>query len=202
MRARFIGIALATLVLIAPAYGDAIFTLGNHPQPNEQNILFNNPVTGTTIDGVTNQSDTTVQFSSSTDVLMASGGQAKVTAQDGLVNDIAITVPGHTFMDLIFNPFQPQANNDLVVMVVTNTGTFMKTYGAKNGQNFLTITTTGGEVIDSVTIDSASGFHDLRQVRISGISGIVVIPEPSSVLLLLGSGLAGLAGIVRRKLTR
>jgi len=70
-----------------------------------------------------------------------------------------------------------------------------------HGENFLTITTTGGEVIDSVTIDSASGFQDLKQTRISGISGIVVIPEPSS-LLLLGIGLAGLAGIVRRKLTR
>ena len=199
MRTRFFGVALATLVLIAPAYADEIFTTGNHPQPNEENILFQTDQTGTTIDGFTNQSNTLVQFSSTTDTLVGSGGQSDVDAMDGLINNITVTVPSHTFLDLIFNPFKPASANDLVVTAVTNDGTFTFTYGKTNGNNFLTITTTGGETISSVTIDSASGFQDLKQPRISGISGVTTVPESSS-LLLLGSGLLGVAMVVRRKL--
>ena len=54
------------------------------------------------------------------------------------------------------------------------------TYGRTQGDNFLTITTSGGEMISSVTTDSASGFQDLKQPRISGISGVKIVPEPSS----------------------
>jgi hypothetical protein len=190
---------LAALVLIASAYGDAIFETGNHPQPNEENILFHTDQMGTTIDGFTNQSDTLVQFSSTTDTLVGSGGQSDVDAMDGLINNITVTVPGHTFLDLIFNPFKPASANDLVVTAVTNDGTFTFTYGDTHGNNFLTITTIGGETISSVTIDSASGFQDLKQPRISGISGVAIVPELSS-LLLLGSGLLGVAMVVRRKL--
>jgi len=73
-------------------------------------------------------------------------------------------------------------------------------YGDKNGDNFLTITTTPGEEISSITITSATGFLDLKQPRVSGISGVTIIPEPSS-LLLLASGLVDIAGVVRRKLS-
>ena len=198
MRTRFFGVALATLVLIVPAYADAIFTTGNHPQPGEENILFQTDQTGTTIEGFTNQSNTMVQFSSTTDTLVGSGGQADVDAMDGLINDITVTVPGHTFQDLIINPFKPASANDLMVTAVTNNGTFTFTYGDTHGNNFLTIETDGSQTISSVTIDSASGFQALKQPRISGISGVTIVPEPSSMLL-LGSGLLGVAMVVRRK---
>jgi hypothetical protein len=122
--------------------------------------------------------------------LIASGGQSDVDAVDGFINNITMTVPGHTFLDVILNPFKPASASNLVVTLVTNGGTFTFTYGRTNGDNFLTITTIGGEMISSVTIDSASGVQDLKQPRISDISGVTIVPEPS-LMLLLGSGLLG-----------
>ena len=200
MRTKILGTALATLVLIGSAYANAVFTLGNHPQPNEENILFHTDQMSSTISGFTNHSDTMVQFSSTTDTLLAKGGQADVDAADGEVNDITMTVPGNTFQDLIINPFKPVNNQDLLVTVMTNTGPFAFTYGDTHGDNFLTITTSGGEVIASVTIDSTGGFQDLKQPRISGISGVTVIPEPSSMLL-LGGAILGVGFVIRRKLS-
>jgi len=200
MRTRTIGIALAMLVLIASAYADAVFTLGNSPQqPGEQNILFQLDQTGTTIEGFTNQSHTLAQYSSTTDTLMGTGGQSDLDAVDGAINDVTFTVTGHTFSDFIFNADEPLADGDLVVHVTTNDNTFTFNYGIAHGENFLTITTTNGEVIDNVTIDSAAGFTGLKQPRVSGVSGVGVVPEPSSMML-LGSGVLGLAYSLRRKM--
>ena len=160
MKLKAVGIILVATILVAPAFANAVFQLGNHPQPNEQNILFGSNQTGTTVFGFTNITNTTAQFSSTTDTLMVtSSGQAKVTAVDGLVNDITITVPGHTFNDFILNPFDPPANNDLLITVTMSDSSVFTfgPYGSTHGNNFLTITTTRGELISSVTIDSPGG---------------------------------------------
>lgn len=191
------------LLLCGIASADSItFQPGNHPQPNEQNVLYDNG-TGSTVTGHTNQSNTLVDFSSTTDILIASGGQCCLTAQDGLINDVIISVPGDTFTDLIFNPFKPQSNNDILVTVLltdATTQTFM--YGDIHGNNFLTIVDANGPGIVSVTFDSTSGFETGKQPRISGLgSNPPPIPEPNS-LLLLGSGLLGFAGYLRKKISR
>jgi len=190
-------VSFAVLIMLwsGVAQATAIFTLGNNPQPDEENILLGGDETGTTVTGTTNQSNTTVNFSSTTDTLTEpSAGQARIEALDGLINNIAVTVPNNTFADLIVNPLCPPGSGgcgDATVTVVTNDGTFPFTYSLGNGQNFLTITTINNEIISSVTIDNTTGFADLRQPRISGIGGSPV-PEPSSIIL-FGSGFVGLA---------
>ena len=147
---------LAIVALAIPAFGQAVFTLGNHPQPNEENVLFPTDQTKPAMFGFTNQSSTQVQFSSTTDTLVVlSHSQANVSASDGLVNVMTFTVPGHTFAGFIFNPFKPANNSDLNIVVTMSDGFTpdFGPYGSTNGNNFLTITTTGGEMIKSVTVD-------------------------------------------------
>src|SRR3954467_1358799 len=103
------GVALAAAMLItAPgANATVIITPGNNPQPGEENILFATNQTGTTFTGHTNQSNTGVQFTSSTTLETNGVGQAKLIGP-GNTNipggtSITFTVPGGTFTDYIFN---------------------------------------------------------------------------------------------------
>lgn len=222
MRTKILGTALAMLVLITSAFANAIFTPGDHPQPNEQNVPLNgasgHTVIGNPILGHTAHTRTTVQFSSTTCLpgqgcLSGKGGESEIDAGPGFgmfLHNIRITIPanspgcasvlGCTFEDLIINTSKVADNLDVNVTVVTNEGTFHDdNFGMQHSENFLTITVTPGDAIRSVTIDSPLGFQDLKETRISGPFA-AVIPEPSSMIL-LGSGLLGVAGVIRRKLS-
>jgi hypothetical protein len=197
---NFTAIMALALIFAMPAMADAVFQTGNHHQQGEQNILLHTNQTGSTINDFTNQSNTLVEFSSTTNTLHGKGGQSDIDDAGGaLLHNLTFTIPGDTFKAFIWNPFKPKVNGDLIVTAVTNDGTFNFTYGDKHGDNFLTILAVNGEVLESVTINSASGFQDLKQPRVAGIDPIATTPEPSSMLL-LGSGMAGLAGFLRRKM--
>ncbi|HEY3580151.1 MAG TPA: PEP-CTERM sorting domain-containing protein [Pyrinomonadaceae bacterium] len=171
------------------------FTIGNNPQSNEENILLNSGATGTTVFGLTNQTNLQVRFTSSTDTLVEpSSGQARVEAVDGLLNNITLDLPNASFTDVILNPFFGSGTATVTVLT-TNNQTFTFSYTLSNGENFLTIVADPGTRIASVTINAPGGFTDLRQPRISGAEANV--PEPAS-LLLLGGGLLGLAGAGRK----
>jgi transposase-like protein len=86
-------------------------------------------LTGTTIEAITNKSDTLVEYSSTTDTLLGKGGQYDVDSADRSINDITMTVTGHTFLDTTINPLKPGNANDLMTTVVTNTGTCTFRYG-------------------------------------------------------------------------
>jgi hypothetical protein len=198
------------------SWADIIFTLGNNPQSGEENVLLNNGATGSTVTGTLNQSGLLVNFTSLTQTLTApSNGQARVEAMSGgnqvALRDISFALAnGGTFTDAIFNPAgvgQIGASGTASIVVIANNAqgkpepAALFSYALGNGNNFLTVTASNGETINSISIAAANGFADLRQVRISGATGPVgTLPDNGSTLALLGGSAIGLA-LLRRKLS-
>lgn len=203
-----IRILLLALTLAAPSltWANVVFTLGNNPQPNEENVLLNNGTTGATVQGKTNQSGLVVNFTSGLQTLAEpSNGQARIEAinEGGQfpLADVSFSLgSGATFNDTIFNMFiggiVGTPGGPAYIIATSNDGTFNFQTTLGNGSNFLTITTSEGEVLNSVRIFYGPGFTDLRQVRISGATAGNV-PDSGATLPLLGVGILALAGLRR-----
>jgi len=209
LKLSILAVVAAALTMAPAAWGTGItFTLGNHPQPGEENVLLKNGTTGTTVFGVTNITHIQETFTSTQTLSEPSIGQARIeatngTSQVGLTN-ITISAAGHTYTDLIFNPsitgtvgVPGGTLNVFVTDIHGNVFPFAYTLG--NGNNFLTIVASGGDSIVSTTLQYSlsAGFTDLRQIRVSGLTAVT---EPSAELLLaLGTlGLMGLATASRK----
>ena len=181
------------------ASASVVFINGNNPQPGEQNVLFITG-TGTTVSGLTDVSDTLVNFSSSTGqtLITNSSGQAKITTNDNdnLITSINVSSPGNTFTDFIANPHN---SGPFTVSVTANDGTFNDMFPGGPGENFVTILAQGGETISSVAFTSSAGFDQFQQPRISGIAA--AIPEPSTWAMVL-LGFAGLGFAFRQSRRR
>src|SRR5262249_31078674 len=199
MRRPLFGLAILGMLWASasPAKADIMFLLGNNPQATEENILLNKGTTGTTVFGETNQSNITVAFTSTTNTLTEpANGQARIEATSGAIMNIAVTVPGGRFEDLILNPRAGSGTATLTAVANEPGGgtmNFTFSYTLDNGENFVTILATAGETLASLTINAPGGFTDLQQPRISGASAAAPVPAPAS-LTLLGVSACGLLG--------
>jgi hypothetical protein len=202
----WIGCLLLALSHFPSAHADIVFTLGNNPQPDEENILLTVDDTGTTISGVTNQSSVSVDFTSTQTLVVNASGQ--IVGDGTPLTNISIDLTGGgTFADFILNPtingtLCPGCSGGTATVNVTSflngtlegVSSFQYTLG--NGLNFLTITTLGGESIGTISLLADDGFSTFSQPRISGVSPASV-PEPA-MLALIGVAFAAI-GFARRR---
>jgi hypothetical protein len=194
---------LAALALCsAPASADIIFMLGNNPQSDEQNILFDTAESGLSITGAT-QSGVGVVFTSTQTLYQRAQGQADIfgsadTPNTTLLTNISITTPGYTFQDFILN--LQNGTGTATVTAIDNFNTSFQ-YELGNGQNFLTILAVpgSGQSIESISVQvSGGGFSEFKQPRISGPAAVTQLPEPGS-LALLGAVIGAIGVTTRRK---
>jgi hypothetical protein len=190
----FLAGALAFVPFLG-ARADVIFTLGNHPQPTEQNILFEASEVGTTLDhGEVDHSGVGVTFDSLTSQILTqqAQGQADIFCfanctnnggnQSSQLNSIEMkagtnsagtpTAWGDVIMNLDFGTG---------VADVTATDNFSHTfsYTLGNGQNFLTLTTTTDQfgnpefITDlQVRMEGTGGFNSFKQPRVSEVCAL------------------------------
>ena len=212
--------AFAIMVMASStAWADPIvITVGNPNNQNTDNVLFNNGSlvhSGTLVQGDFNGSGAgfIVDFTSASGNgnLGVSGGQAVLVGGTGNTPFSNTTVQlenGATFTKLILNidvtnGLPPPTQVQFTVNYTLSGGqVFSQVFSVDtNGQNFFGIEAFEGAVINSVTVQGLNGttFSEINQWRLGGFSTPNTVPEPAS-LFLLGSGLVGTAGALRRRL--
>ena len=206
-------ILVAAMMATASAQASATIVIFDSPgkiQPDE-NVLFkpDNNTGSMTAFGVTNQTNTSITFTSTEGLQTPPNGQARIEnleAFDGVINNLSFfaTDPTLAFDEVEFNIFGgpgTTANSGTLTFTDQFGTAFTKAIDINNGQNFFSAQAIDGQVITKASFVFAGGLDaaDVRQVRV-GFTKVPAIPEPSTwAMMLLGFGSVGYA--MRRRPT-
>jgi hypothetical protein len=208
MLAAPVGVARADIITFT-TFGDFssfLQSLGG----STENVLTPGTLTGTTVSGFTNQTNTQVNVRSlnmTTLSVATANGQARFTGVGGSsigTGGFEISLPGRTFTAIAFNLDAPQGVTGNVSIVTREPNGDMTplTYNLGAGANFFGAVAIMGQSIQNVTVSGTTAIASLEQVRVGGITtpggGTSVVPEPSTYML-LGTGLLAIGGIATRR---
>ena len=196
-----------SLLAASPALADIqVISSPPFPQNPPENVLLTAGSSGTTLTGTTNQTNTSVVFTSSTDTLSSPPqGQAFLTSIDQQLNQLNISLanPNLGFTSFEFNLNSNVTGNVTLTFTdqfgqtqVANGGTTTFSVGA-NGSNFFNALATNGEVIRNVSVSGAN-LSSVGQVRLGGVQTFGAVPEPATWALMI-LGVAGIGASLRRR---
>jgi hypothetical protein len=213
-------VSVFALLMAAPACATVVIGTGAGTIQPDENLLFNNnPANGTTVSGITNQTDTLLSITGG-EVLAGNGGQARLQAADGLI-DTTFAYNGLTGQRLGFDFIDPAlafTQTEFRIFVGGGTATqatltFLDTAGQQFQQTFVipsngffNAQAIGGQQINYFSIATNGSFQDVRQIRIGGVSDMLnppagVVPEPETwALMILGFG--GIGAVLRHRRRR
>lgn len=194
-------------VLADTAKADIVVISGVNNQGTD-NVLLNPATDVLTVTGTVGVNNLVVNFSSTSGsgLLNANpSGQATVSGGTGNTALTQLTfglANNDPFTSAVFNINAATDGSVLIHVEGINIdgGFFEDDFVLDaNGQNFFTVTAINGQLITSISLTGINGatFQDVRQVRLGG-GEVETIPEPASMLL-LGSGLAGVAASLRKR---